>query len=204
MKSINFIPPSRLAARRRRRKMTRRAAATGGYVALLLGGLAFLYSLWGGSPPALAEDQAKTSARILLHHEKIQEAQRDLAACERLLQANQVIRNQPDWSLLLALVAGSLNEGVVLTQCELKPDALPQGSAAPATAPPPGAGMFSLKLAGRGQSMAAVLQFVRELEHTGLFDEVDLVQTNWEPFLAGKVVGFQVECMLSDKGKAST
>jgi hypothetical protein len=41
-----------------------------------------------------------------------------------------------------------------------------------------------------------VSQFVLRLEQTGLFESVELVKTNREPFLATDAVAFKLDCQL--------
>lgn len=203
MRDANFIPSYRLAARRRRRRLTYWVAAVAAYAVLLVAGIGAGHVLWGGSRAMLAQEREKTTRRIQAAGLAIRAVQADLAKQGHSLKAEQVALGQPDWSLLLTLLARSLNEGMVLGQCELKPD-VPAvksvaGASAPATQEPPAA--FALSMAGYGQNMGAVLQFAQELERTTLFDQIRLTKTDAEPFLAGTAIRFQMECSLGRKAE---
>lgn len=111
---------------------------------------------------------------------------------QMILRANQSVNGQPDWSLLLALVAKLRGDDLVLNQCGL--DA---ASTSPKTAPAileVSIAVPLLRLKGYGKTQAAVSQFALRLEETGLFESVSLLKTRRESFLAGEAIGFQVEC----------
>jgi hypothetical protein len=184
--------------------------------------------VWGGGRVALAGEQKKVAARILESSQAIKILQHELAAQNILLKSGQVVENQPDWSVILALLPRALSGDVVLRRCELRADrptsapasaAAPAASATPTTRPAPAPvdavaalrdatqaevrETFLLKVAGCGKSMAAVLQFVQELERTGLFDQVRLIRTSPEALQGLTLTGFQVECSLSGKDEGS-
>jgi len=215
MRSVNFIPARRLAARSRRRRRNRWAVTMSVYALMLVGVYGGAYALWGGGHVALADEERRTTLRIEQSKRDIHTLQEELTAGEATLKANRALTDQPDWSILLALVARDLNDEVVLTRCELKGGAsaaptataatpMPTTASAPAAVPaasPEGARpeVFVLDVTGYGKTMMAVSQFVLAMERTGLFDEVRLVKTNREPFLTTSAVAFQITCLMESR-----
>ena len=104
---------------------------------------------------------------------------------------------QPDWSLLLALLSRTLGDQAVLRSVGLEyaPEAFeetaPSAPEAPNEPPP-----VTLELSGLGQTQYVVSRFVLRLEQTPLFESVRLIDTRREPFLAGHAVAFRIECVL--------
>jgi hypothetical protein len=150
-------------------------------------------------PDASAAGLRETALRIEKAHQAIEDAQRELATAERTLKANRAVGNQPDWSLLLALLARNLGDQVVLSQCELKPDVPGEaavGAAGASDQPRPARGGFILKLAGYGETQPDVSRFVLNLERAGLFDQVRLVRTSSRAFLSASAIAFELECGL--------
>jgi hypothetical protein len=238
MADMNFIPSHRMAARDRRARIRRWATASVVWAMVLVTLYAGAYALWGGGRKAMAGEQRRVAARILETSQAIRMIQHELASQNLLLRSGQIVENQPDWSILLAVLPRTLSGDVVLKRCELRadptftPPPVASPAAAPAAAPAPArpgsaqpaqesrpAGPadeataaardatssaevqtpFLLKVAGYGKTMPAVLQFVQELERTGLFDHVRLVQTSPEVVQSTVVSAFLVECTLGGK-----
>lgn len=224
MQSVNFIPARRTAAKQRRHRTTRWTVTVSAYAVLLVGVYACAYALWGGGYAAVADEERKTGLRAEHAKQAVNALQAELAAEEATLKANQALADQPDWSVLLVLVARDLGDEVVLDRCDLRPgqalETTAAGSPAPAppssvspTAGPPAAaapspasgeaaapGPFVLAVAGYGKTMTAVSQYVLTLERLALFDQVRLTKTNREPFLSTQAVAFQIECSLGGNG----
>jgi hypothetical protein len=210
MNDMNFIPSYRLTARRRRARIRRWTTACVAWAIFLVTLYGGAYTLWGGGRTALAGDKKDVAVRIRESSQAIRILQHELAVQNLLLRNGQIVENQPDWSLLLAVLPQTLSGDVVLRRCELRAD---RPSAAPAAAPAPSSPAaaqsaapgaetpttYLLKVAGCGKTMPAVLQFVQELERTGLFDQVRLVETSPEAMQTLTVTGFQVECSLGGK-----
>jgi Tfp pilus assembly protein PilN len=200
------MPAYRIEAGRQRLRLRRWIGVCTGYALLLLGGVVASHGLWGGQNAALTEEQQKAHQRIQAATQATREVEAHLAAQSAMLQASRSAQDQPDWSLLLALVAQSLNEDVVLKQCDLVPGPTPGAPESTAAGrPPEGAGptesaaVPTFRTAGYGKTMEAVLQFAQALERTGLFDQIRLVKTAPEAFLSGTAIGFQLDCALGQK-----
>jgi len=195
MKNINFIPAYRRVARRDRRKLTRWITVGAAYLVLVAGGTAACYAVWSVGGATLAGELEKTKAQIQMTNGELRSMRTELEAKEKALRAEQAAIDQPDWSLLLAMLARSMGDGLVLTQCELRPVA---AGHAPAAEPETTAS-FSLQVAGYGKTLPGVLRFAQELERSGVFDQIRLVKTDPEKFLAGTAVRFQMECTMGPK-----
>jgi len=195
MNDANLIPKHRLYARRRRRRLNLWATGGTAYLVLLLGAYASCYALWGGGGDAATIEQERAKARIQQTKQLIAAAQSELAAGERTLEANRALQSHPDWSLLLLLPARSMDDDVILSHCELKPDNPPGDRPSPED----GAGGFRLDISGYGKTVTAVSRLALKLERTELFDQVRLLKTKRQPLLSGSATCFQIECFLDRK-----
>jgi hypothetical protein len=207
MKNINFMPSYRIVARQRRRRMHAWVVVVIASLVLELGGIVAGYGIWSGGRLMLAGEQQKTATTIESAQRAIKMLQSELAAQEATLRASQTVQGQPDWSVLLALLAQNLGDGAALKRCELKPvyaaaSAAPVVGGAPAHVFMPGEGVaISLKVSGYGQTVADILQFAQGLERAAIFDQIRLVRTDKEPLLSGTAIGFDMECLLGAKSE---
>jgi hypothetical protein len=191
MKSRNLIPAYRLTARARGRRL--RAWILGGsvYAALLIGVYLGSRATWGGNREALAAEREKIDVRMQQTSRTVRSLQHELDTVNLQLHATQAIEDQPDWSLLLAMLPARLTDDVFLRRCEIKP-VVAEGAATAGRTD----SAYVLRLAGYGRTMTSVLAFVQGLESIGLFDQVRLTRTNSEPLLAGTAISFQAECVM--------
>ena len=117
------------------------------------------------------------------------------------LASGRAVGEQPDWSLLLAMLSSALGDETVLRSVRLQapPEAAPGGTT--------GAGSartlrpITLDLSGLGRTQQIVSEFVLRLEHTPLFKTVRLVDTRRELFLNDHAVVFRIECVLDADGE---
>jgi Tfp pilus assembly protein PilN len=198
MNGRNLIPSYRRAAKARGRRLRAWMVTGVAYSALLLGAYVGCRMTWGGDRGALAGEREKIETRMQQVGRTVRSLQRDLETQNETLRAVQAIENQPDWSLLLALLPAHLTEDVFLRRCEIRPagpDTAP-GTAAPGEA-------YVLKVTGYGRTMTSVLGFVQALEGLGLFDQVRLTHTSSEPLMSGTAINFQVECLMTGSGEKS-
>ena len=196
MTGVNLIPAYRSDTRKRRRRLRRWAALCLGYCVLLGAAYGLCDALFGSDHRALAGEFGKAAQQIAKANRQIQGLQKELAENERLLSANRALADQPDWSLLLAVLAKTLGDQVVLKSCEVKPAWIGPGSAATLVPAASQATSFVLAVRGFGRSQAAVTQFVLRLERTELFKEVKLIKINRESFVTAEAVAFQLEALL--------
>jgi hypothetical protein len=213
MKSVNLIPGPRLAAKRRRVHLRRCVAGCCAWAVLAAGAAGAAQVTWGGVDPGTDASLEKLARDIDDAGRATGAVNAELSAAESTLRAKRRIADQPDWSLLLAILAGQTGDEVVLKGCNLRV------AATPAPTPPvlparPGAGQvpvaagalqptahrFTVNASGVAKSQLAVTKFVLRLEQTGLFARVTLLDTTREAFVDGEAIGFRVECWLDEPG----
>ena len=217
MRSVNLIPTARRDAKRRRAHLRRCAAGLAAYAAVLAGACAAVHVLWDRHDASLPARVATLEKEIEAGEREAAGVRTELAAVRSALKANQAVRGQPDWSLLLALLGRQTGDDVVLRSCEVGPavgtKAVPAAGLPAATAVAPAAvvagtggaagaagaaGASRVRIGGLARSPLAVSEFVLRLERTGLFAVVSLVDTNREPFLGAEASGFEIECSLAN------
>ncbi|MBT8484518.1 MAG: hypothetical protein HKO59_00465 [Phycisphaerales bacterium] len=110
-----------------------------------------------------------------------------------VLRANRAVGVQPDWSILLALVAEALGDEMVIRECRLV--------AQPARDEETGNDL-TLTISGIGRTQQDISQFVLRMDKLTLFRRVRLTDTRREPFLNDHAIAFRLECEL-DKQEES-
>ncbi|MFO8012814.1 MAG: hypothetical protein R6X20_05845 [Phycisphaerae bacterium] len=201
MRSRNLIPSHRLEAARRRRRLKAWVGAVSVYAAVLVTVYVACVCAWGVDAGSLERRRQAAAERVEQVSRQIQETQAHLAEAQRTLDANRTIGGHPDWSLLLMLLSANMNDGVVLRQCRLTPPGAEDDT--PGEAPATDGVGWRLEMAGYGRQVTAVSQFALAMEKTGLFDEVRLLKTVRQPFLAGQATHFQIRCDLGTRAKES-
>jgi hypothetical protein len=202
MKTVNLIPAARRDAKWRRRHRKACAAACCAYAVLLACALGVTYVvLSGGGGESIGDRLASTEAEIGRLEQQATAARAELAASKATIEANRTVAEQPDWSILLALLAKTTGEDVVLRSVLVAP---PPNAPVPAAATPGKPGTppplpeVVLELAGIGQSQLAVSQHVLRLEQTGLFSKVTLLDTGREAYLNSNVIAFRLQCQFGE------
>ena len=198
MKTVNLIPAPRRDAKRRRRHRAVCAAACGAY-ALLLGcavGVAHLVSPGGGeSVEARLAAVDKDIARL---ERDSSAARAELAVARATVEANRTVAEQPDWSVLLALLAQTTGDDVVLRSISVAPPLASATPAPAAAAAKPLAPEVVLEVAGIGRTPLSVSRHVLKLEETGLFAKVVLLDHNREAYLNDNAIAFRVRCTFGE------
>ena len=207
MPSVNLIPAPRRDARRLRRHVHWCIAGCGTLAAAIIVAAVGCRLIWGGEEPGLDRQVTIAEQEVRSADSAFTSARRELAEANAAAAANKKIAGQPDWSLLLALVADQAGSEVVLRSLAIGPRAAesPEGKSATTpgkTAATPVAAPRSLVLtaSGLGKSQPAVTQFALRLEKTGLFARVRLLDTSRESFLADEATAFRMECSLDEPG----
>jgi hypothetical protein len=203
MKPINLIPAARRDAKRRRKQRNACAIACCAFGALLgcaVGAARLMFAGDGGQP--LGARLAATEAEIDRYQQQSTAARAELAAAKATIEANRTVAEQPDWSILLALLAKTTGDDVVLRSVLVAPP--PPGTPAAAAPTPnksgatPATPEVALELTGVGQTQLAVSQHVLRLEQTGLFSKVTLLDTNREAYVNSNVIGFRLQCQFGE------
>jgi Tfp pilus assembly protein PilN len=193
IRGVNLVPADRREARRRHRRVQAWITACAVYaVAWVVVHVAIQVTS--------ASDDRMLRGEIEQVRADVQEQETALAALKldrqqavAQLHANLAVGRQPDWSILLALLASTLEDEIVLRSVRLVSGAAGERETG-------GSGVTNLDFAGLGQSQAAVSRFVLRLEEISLFRSVKLLDTRREPFLDGHAITFRVECVLDDGG----
>lgn len=195
---INLVPRSRrLAKHRRKRKRL--------WVTIITAYSVLVVSAITGSRLLHVFDSRAVATQIETLESQIQKASEDAKSLRAQIrqvkdtwETANVVNSQPDWSLLLALIADVGQDHIMLSSCELAAAAADESSraempATPATASPSApttptaaapthsSAAWTLNLSGRARSQSAVSQFVLRLEQLTLFEQVRLVETRREP-----------------------
>ena len=112
MIAVNLIPESRLEGQRRRARLRLWITIAGGYGLFL--GVAMIASLLAGSRDdlALRKQLEESTANVESADVHLKRAENDLVEANALLTANRSVGNQPDWSVLLALISGTVEDKI--------------------------------------------------------------------------------------------
>ena len=196
MRDVNLIPAHRRDARRRRTIVRWCAVACAGYAVAAVAVGATCLGVWPAPTDADRKQIEQEDQHIAQKERAITTARARVAAANLTLDAERRVSEQPDWSVLLALLADKAGDQIVLKSCRVAPASA--GDAKPVAALS-GAALLTVEAGGVGRSQLAVSQFLLRLERTGLFAKVALVDTHREGFLTGEAVAFRIEASLSGR-----
>ncbi len=203
MNDVNFIPAERLAAKRRRARITLWVAVCGAYVVVLAAGSLAACVLCPGRDRDLADRLAEAGQQLKQDNQTMLGLRRTLAETTAALETTRAIREQPDWSRLLAGLSRELGQELVLNRFQvvgMKEDGKPLtepwseallGKPLPALV---SKHRYQLVIQGFGQTQESVSRFALALEGIGLFEQVRLINSSRQTFLSGRAVAFTVEC----------
>jgi hypothetical protein len=218
MKAVNLIPARRIVARQRLRHVRRAIAACWSWTILIIGVCAAGQSVgpasFGGDSANLDSKLEKAARELEAGQQTLTTVREELSGLQATLRATRGIANQPDWSILLALLGKATGDDVMLRSLDLQPgDSLSSGKNDKPAAPPvavkggsPAASRppaFVLNLTGLAQTQPAVTQFVLRLERLGIFSRVTLLDTSREPFRDGEATSFRLECLIGGSSPAT-
>lgn len=133
-------------------------------------------------------------------------AARQIETVSQELNVAEDIAGQPDWSILLGVLAAGLNDGAYLetvtTRLVLEDETL--------KVPPPSnaaSGPYRLTVTGVSLMQGDATRYALYLEECRLFDSVRLVATMPRPDVQDRAVGFEIVCeigeILEDEEKQS-
>src|SRR4051812_37846292 len=122
MNSVNLIPAPRLAAQKRRVHLRRCAAACCAWAVASALAAGAAHAMWRQAEDPQSDERLSVVSDDIERTERaIAGAKLKLAAAQSTLRANEAIANQPDWSILLALLARGVGDDVVLRSCHVRP-----------------------------------------------------------------------------------
>jgi Tfp pilus assembly protein PilN len=151
-------------------------------------------------PSGLSDRLAARAKENAAEQAQVKDLTSQLQNSRRVLDANHAVGDQPDWSILLAMVAKMTEEKVVLRAFQVAPRVVPGSEPKPGSEGETDPGRFLLKIKAFAKSQDEVTAFVLRLEHEGLFEKVDLLESKSEPFGSAEAVGFRLECGLGARG----
>lgn len=195
MRDVNLIPARRRDAKRWRAHIRWCAVGCSAYAVLATAVAGLAWNAWAGEDPAIRQETAHIDEEIHRNQQELTQASAKLSADQQMLSATRQIAGQPDWSLLLTLLAHKTDDQMVLRSCQFRPASDVAGEAK--ATDNHAAGGLLIIITGVARSPQGAQQYVLRLEKTGLFDRVTLVETRREPFLNGEAAGFRVDCVLS-------
>lgn len=191
MIGVNLIPQSLRQARRHRRRIAGWTVGGGIYALTLLFACVVARSLYLADTHALDQQTAELIHRIATADQNSRLLKSQLAELQAQSQTARAIADQPDWSLLLGVLANTMDDQLVLRELRLAPEKNSKTAVADALSGPQ---EYSLVIRGLGGNSTAVAKFVSHLEETNFFDEVKLSHTGREPFRTGMAESFDLEC----------
>lgn len=202
MSGINLIPAHRIRQRQAVTRVRRWAMVAPGCGALLLAAILINAASWDTNTATAAAALSEVEQKIKEADASIVRQKRELREQQAVLRANRAVGEQPDWGLLLALLASRLGDDAVLSGCSVEPAAPDPGAKAPIKSEAGRPSKLRLTIKGQSRTQEAASRFVIDLERTGVFDRVTLVETKRSepPF---EDVSFEVLCALSDSGAMS-
>lgn len=210
--SVNLIPASRQDGKHRRAR-TRMWCAVGlCYGGLVMLAVIFTRLLWVFDSRSLSSQLAGLMAEIENADDAAKGLRVELRNARALAETRNVVADQADWSVLLAVLSQTTGNDVVLRSVQLQTQEEREEAPAPVTATAAASStaaatnskttnkseqrVYSFAIAGLGQSQSAVSQFLLRLEQLRLFDQVRLVETRREPFLDQEAIAFRINCVL--------
>jgi len=199
----NLIPAHRREKRHRIRRVRTWAAVLAAYGTLLIGAYVACFAFSQDDSGAILKEMRETTERLRAAGEQMHELRTSMAEASRQLATARALAQNPDWSLLLAMIARNLADKVVLDRCSLAPVDVGVEEVPPAKDGEVIYQRYLLELSGFAQSQMSVSQFVLRLEHSRLFESVRLIKTRKRDFMDGQAVSFRLECALSGKGGGS-
>lgn len=206
MITANLIPLPRRLERQRRTRVRRWFAAWCAAGSLMASGVAGAALTWETSTGGVEAELAGVSTKALDVGGDVKLLAAEIDKCKKKLAANRAVGDQPDWSIVLALVSKVLGEDVHLRKLQVRIDAPVIPAVIPgqpvekkplAAAEP----TYIVRLTGLAPTPTAVSKVILELEATQFFTRVELIETKSadasqsESGLQNQVM-FEIECRL--------
>lgn len=188
MRGVNLVPAHHLTARRRRMRSRRWMVAAATYAVVLIVAWMVLHVSSGGAQRAVAGQLNDMRGKIDDTRAALDHIQPRLREALATLEAGKSIGDQPNWSILMRLVANLLGDHAVLMRFTLEPMADQPDQRL--------AQRYTLRVRGLAQSQETVSTYVLALEQLELFDSVKLLSTQREPVKQETAVAFELACEL--------
>lgn len=199
MSCVNLIPARRIDCRRRAARVRLWLSGVPVFASLLVAVYGSLRTTWDTDTESLRESISAADLAITSLDAGIASHRASIHREQVLLKAYKAVGEQPDWGVLLYLLASRLGEDAVLNNLVLEP--LPGARAGGKAVEGARPGRFRLTLFGMARDQEAVSAFVLALEGDAgaqLFDQVRLLESKRVSLSGKDAVSFRIECMLSD------
>ena len=203
MTGVNLAPASRKYALLCQKRI--RVWASGGvaYGVVLLVTYAVCFAHWNDADAQVDDQAAGVLRHINESNQALSELRVKLTTARVALRASSLLTENPDWSVVLRLLARNLGKELVLSRCQMQSSR----ERAPGDVDPVSAAVARpisqfIHLVGFARSQAAISAFALRLEQTGLFVEVNILETKREPFLSGEAFAFSLMCSIADSGSS--
>lgn len=136
---------------------------------------------------------------------KTQQAGRALDEVRQRWEANRSVSDQPDWGVLLALLADARDTRVSLVACNLVPIMEKRAGPAQASAANTRQAVkvlagYRLSLDGVATTQEALSRYLIELERVGVMSSVTLIESRLDKINGQAATAFRIECVMSPAG----
>lgn len=196
MNGINLIPAERRCRHQRRARIRLWITIAPICTSMLAGLYGYLAVNWETRTSDLVAKRDLLAAEVDSTKKEVEQDKADANQIAAALWANHAVAEQPDWGLLLALLAEKLDDQTVLSGVDVRPAEDSKGATAPKERVRPD--RYTIRLMGYSQRQEGVSQFVLNLEKLGLFDSVVMKESRRTTILSADAVEFRVECAVSD------
>jgi Tfp pilus assembly protein PilN len=190
---VNLIPTERIRARQQGRRIRLWSTGLAAYAFFLVVALIVTRVIGSSDDRYLRVVLEQAKGDVVTAETKLQSLQQEQERAALLLTANRAIGNQPDWGVLLALLADTTAGEVVLRDCRITSRVV----SAPETIEP----MTRVQVSGLGRTQRSVSQYLLRMEDVPLFTDVKLQDTRLEPFLDGSAVTFRLDLDIDAGGE---
>ncbi len=185
----NLLPRGLLAERSRRRRI-RQWLTVGALELTMLTVACLVLRVESGDAAADMDSTIRsTVSQIDLMAGAITGSRKELADLERRMAITSEVDRQPDWSIVLAIVARKGADAIRLESCQLLPGS-PTAS---------GEIEYKFTVLGRCVSQPDLTRFVESLEQTGAFSRIKIVETR--RVADTSAVRFTIESWLTEGGR---
>lgn len=196
MNSANLLPLPKQLRRARSRRVWRWLIAASTVLVLCAATYAGCVFVLRDSKAPSAADFSSAARELSQINGEAGRLKAQLAGVQQEVYSAQSLSEQPDLSLLLGLISRTADERIILSRCELT-ESGPGGKGSEAESASIGGAV--LRLDGFGKTQTAVAAFVLQLETTGVFDRVTLVQSHSQPVLGTDAAAFRIQCAMQPK-----
>ena len=205
---VNLIPADRQLRRRRRLRIRGWTALIACYTVFLV--VAFIASavVDPGGDDDITRRLSQARTNLASGKVTMTALQNDIDEATARLVANREVGDQPDWSIVLALLAEATGDEIVLSRCRLysaSAHATPhdERNRTRAGNDDADAPVATIEISGLARSQQDVSNLLLRMEGMPLFRDVRLNDTRREPFLTGSVIAFRADFVISLAGGSS-